>query len=79
MVNGSVLFKKLRECDAKAVTYGLLTLAHILNQVLFVNLPEFSHLEGRDFAAVQKTKQKISANMRNFHDLPETQDIRIVV
>ena len=37
--------------------YGLLTLAHILNQVLFVNLPEFSHLEGGNFAAVQKTKQ----------------------
>jgi hypothetical protein len=37
--------------------YGLLTLAHILDQVLFVNLPEFSHLEGGNFAAVQKTKQ----------------------
>lgn len=59
--------------------YGLLTLAHILDQVLLVNLPEFSHLEGRDFAAVQKTKQQISANMRNFHDLPEAQDIGIVV
>ena len=59
--------------------YGSLTLAHILNQVLLVNLPEFSHLEGRDFAAVQKTKQKISANMRNFHYLPEAQDIWIVV
>jgi len=37
--------------------YALLTLAHILDQVLFVNLPEFSHLEGGNFAAVQKTKQ----------------------
>ena len=52
---------------------------NILDQVLLVNLPEFSHLEGGNFAAVQKTKQQISANMRNFHDLPETQDIRIVV
>ena len=31
--------------------YGLLTLAHILDQVLLVNLPEFSHLEGGNFAA----------------------------
>ena len=37
--------------------YGLLTLAHILDQVLLVNLPEFSHLEGGNVAAVQKTKQ----------------------
>lgn len=37
--------------------YGLLTLAHILDQVLFANLPELSHLEGGNFAAVQKTKQ----------------------
>ena len=59
--------------------YGLLTLAYILDQVLFVNLPEFSHLEGRDFATVQKTKQQISANVRNFHYLPEAQDIGIVV
>lgn len=29
----------------------------ILDQVLFVNLPEFSHLEGGNFAAVQKTQQ----------------------
>ena len=59
--------------------YGSLTLAHILDQVLFVNLPEFSHLEGGNFATVQKTQQQISANMRNFHDLPEAQDIWIVV
>ena len=59
--------------------YGLLTLAYILDQVLLVNFPEFSHLEGRDFATVQKTQQQISANMRNFHDLPEAQDIGIVV
>jgi hypothetical protein len=37
--------------------YGSLTLAHILDQVLLVNLPEFSHLEGGNFAAVQKTQQ----------------------
>ena len=30
---------------------------NILDQVLLVNLPEFSHLEGGNFAAVQKTKQ----------------------
>ena len=59
--------------------YGLLTVAHILDQVLLVNLPKLSHLEGRDFATVQKTQQQISANMRNFHDLPEAQDIGIVV
>ena len=38
--------------------YGLLTLAHILDQVLFVNLPGFSHLEGGNFAAVQKTQHR---------------------
>ena len=35
--------------------HGSLTLAHILDQVLLVNLPELSHLEGGNFAAVQKT------------------------
>ena len=37
--------------------YGLLTLAHNLDQVLLVNNPKFSHLECGNFAAVQKTKQ----------------------
>lgn len=44
-------------CDEDYTGQGSLTLAHILDQVLFVNLPEFSHLEGGNFAAVQKTKQ----------------------
>ena len=42
--------------------YGSLTLAHILDQVLFVNLPELSHLEGENFATVQKTQHRPPIN-----------------
>lgn len=43
--------------EFSTIIKDLVELAHILDQVLFVNLPEFSHLEGGNFAAVQKTKQ----------------------